>query len=190
MMRHGQRHLGLVLALAIGLGVSVTLSVETGFATGAETSPEPPGGLTCSYDESQGIVDQFLDAYNNGDEAEAALFFGPKFRWLSANDRASGEAFFVTYEPGGATAYLRGRYARGEELLLREFHLSDPGGVPPRDLVNFWYRLDRMLDGHTFKVMGKGALDCDGREIFVWSMADCDDALLDSGGCVGGGTGP
>lgn len=182
MMRRGQRRMGLVLALALGLGAALVLRVETGFATGEENTRGAQHGPSCSYEESRGIVDQFVDAYNNGDEEDAAPFLGPKFRWLSADDRVSGEPLFVTYEPGGAKAYLRERFARGEQLLLQEFHLSDPGGAPPRDLVNFWYRLHRTLDEATFKVMGKGALDCDSREIFVWSMADCDDVLLDSAG--------
>ena len=138
----------------------------------AARTPATRPGAVCLYDEAKGVVVDFLDAYNRADEAAMARFFGPKFRWYSATNRMGGEPHFVAHRSVDALTYLHSRVMKGERLTLSEFHVTDPSGAPPRDLVNFWYRLDRTLAGTSFMGMGKGALDCDAREIFVWSAGD------------------
>lgn len=122
----------------------------------------------CEYDEAKAIAEAFLDAYNRGDSRTLAQFFGEKFQWWSATN--PHEPHFVAYRPDMALAYFERRHAEGEHLTLREFHLSDPTGRPPRDVVNFSFNLDRTFQNNTLLVVGKGAMDCEAREIFVWSM--------------------
>ncbi len=122
----------------------------------------------CEYDQAKAIVEAFLDAYNRGDSRMLAQFFGEKFQWWSAT--YPHEPHFVAYRPDVALAYFQRRHAEGERLTLREFHLSDPTGRPPRNLVNVWFNLDRTFRNTIFLIVGKGAMDCEAREIFVWSM--------------------
>lgn len=122
----------------------------------------------CTPDEARAIVEGFLDAYNRGEQQALAKYFGRKFKWYSATN--AGEPHFVSYHADGALEYLERRHGLGERLKLREFHVSDPAGRAPRDLVNFWYILERTFEGKTYRAVGKGAMDCEAREIFVWSI--------------------
>ena len=122
----------------------------------------------CTYEEARGIAEAFLHAYNRGDQRALAGFFGRKFKWYSATN--PDEPHFVAYQPEAALAYFERRHALGERLTLREFHVTGEPREPPRDLVNFWYELDRQFEDRTLRAIGKGAMDCEGREIFVWSM--------------------
>jgi hypothetical protein len=97
-----------------------------------------------------------------------AGFFGREFRWYSATI-PNGD-HFVAYRADHALDYVVRRHALGDRLVLRAFHVADPSGAPPRDYVTFWYELDRIVDGEAVQRVGKGALDCGTREIFVWSM--------------------
>lgn len=128
------------------------------------------GQIGCAYDEAQAIVAGFLDAYNRGDRQGLSGYFGRQFKWYSATN--PGEPHFVTYGVSEALDYFERRHTLDERLTLRAFHLSgqDPTQATQRTEVNFWYELDRTFQGRTFQAMGKGAMNCEAREIFVWSM--------------------
>jgi hypothetical protein len=188
--------LGVLLAALMGCdiaraGLPTTPPASEPLATSTPTSTLPwalsrtPGTATttppvaatvavsdtvCGYDEAKAVAEAFLDAYNHGDQRALAGFFGRKFMWYSATN--AGEPHFVAHQPERALAYFERRHALGEWLALREFHLTsaDPTAAPHRDTVDFWYYLDRTVEGQTLLAMGKGAMDCAAHEIFVWSM--------------------
>lgn len=133
----------------------------------APTSAPPNAAAVCGNDEARGIVESFLGAYNRGDQRAVAGFFGRHFKWYSAT---SPEKHFVAYRVADALEYLDRRYALGERLALHQFFLAGPTGTAPRDSANFWFEVERTVEGRIFRGIVKGAMDCEAREIFVWSM--------------------
>ncbi len=70
--------------------------------------------MTCSYKEAKAIVEAFLDAFNRGDQAALAQFFGPRFKWWSATH--PDEPHSVAYRPDAALRYLVRRHGDRERL--------------------------------------------------------------------------
>ena len=74
---------------------AVVLLVVFLAACGGHSSPAAapdPATLTpptpaCSREEVTRLVERFLDAFNRGDSAQLARFFGLRFEWYSVTDR-------------------------------------------------------------------------------------------------------
>jgi hypothetical protein len=108
-----------------------------------------------------------LDAFNRGDNGEMGRYFGTDLVWYSVTEPNGN---FVAYNQDDLLKYFEGRHARHERLQLVSIDVHGPswhGGV---DIV---YRLTGQADDlgqQGQSLSGKGAVNCNHRTIFVWSM--------------------
>ena len=141
-------------------------------------SPLPAG---CTTDEAVGIVTAFIDAFNRGDPgslartfpAEAARrgFVEPgKFQWYSVGGGPGHpNGHFVAWTREELLPYLAERHARNERFQLLQIEVAGSWHLG----VDVVYDIERRADDiPTYVAGGKGALDCEARTIFVWSMGD------------------
>lgn len=127
------------------------------------------------------LVLSFFTAYNAGDIAGLEQVFAGYVEWYSdtkvdvIKDGTQTRLHFVTYDRDEMFPYFATRHAQRDRLQLlwlRVVPKTWHGGV---DIV---YALQRRADdlapgpdGATRIGMGKGAVQCPERKIFVWSMA-------------------
>ena len=153
----------------------------------AETTPEvvlvgPTDGYPdgCHPKEVADLLLSFLAAYNTGDTVTLDQTFAEHIEWYSDGTGevlVNGEKeqdHFVTYTRGDMFPYFAARQEQHDQLKL--FWLS----IVPKTWhggVDIAYRLKREADdlepgrdGSSRLAMGKGAIRCPERKIFVWSM--------------------
>jgi hypothetical protein len=129
-------------------------------------NPRLPPGCNSAHDTAVSISN-FLDAFNGGDNSQIGRFFGPDLLWYSVTESNRN---FVAYHEEDLLKYFEGRHANHERLQLVSIDVEGPswhGGV---DIV---YTLTRQADDLGIQgqsVRGKGAVNCERRTIFVWSM--------------------
>ncbi len=147
----------------------------------AEPTPEvviigPTGGYPegCQPEKVADLVLAFFDAYNTGDTVVLDQTFAEPIQWYSDGTGEKEQNQFTTYERDGMFPYFATRHTQQDQLKL--FWLS----VVPKTWhggVDIVYRLQRKADdlepgrdGSSRLAMGKGAIRCPERKIFVWSM--------------------
>lgn len=157
------------------------------------SSTIPPSA--CNQDDVTHIVERFIVAFNQGDQAQLARFFGPRFQTYSVGDGdpQHGGQSFIAYGPeqrGSIVArenvtavprddllqYFATRHRHGEQLSLRRF-----GGQYEATLntSNITFQLVRTADdlppgfgGPEHLAYGKGAIDCTDQTIMAWTMSE------------------
>jgi hypothetical protein len=167
-----------------------TLAVPVLPATAGPPAPEPfppppaqvrlraggPLAPDCNADDVARLVTGFLDAFNRGDLPALAGFFPAeaarrgvsepgKFNWFSV----SGVAGVTAYSRDEVFPYVAERHSRHERLELLQLEVAE-SWHPGADIV---FDVARRADDVPAHVAGgKGAVDCQNRTIFVWSMGD------------------
>jgi hypothetical protein len=149
----------------------------------------------CGTREIAGLVIEFVDAFNRGDgERLSQLFFvseGPSppdfseagyypWSWYSVSEIGVGgriEDGFVTYNQGEMLRYFAERHRQGEQLGLIKVSSTHAGLLEEESNVGIVYVLTRDaedlapgLGGPSRIAFGKGAINCESRRIFAWSM--------------------
>ena len=119
---------------------------------------------------ARSVLTTFIEAFNRGDSARLATFFSKAngdmaFRWFVTPETPAGG-------PGAAqlTDYFATWHAAGERWRLVSI---DAGASPSwHGGVDFGFEIERAWPDRSEINPGKGALDCDARRIFVFSMGD------------------
>ena len=180
--------IGRACRLVAGIA-GVALASCTGATTPlrAPRSPVPPpssrevvvigttfdGPKACQPREAAGLVQDFLAAISQGDDAAVAAILTPepRFMWYSASLDLRNHAAFDVAET--RTLLQRRAEAHEEGLLLALSVQFDPR----RRLGHIAYALSLRADdvqpaadGSDRLVEGKGAIDCATGTIMVWSM--------------------
>ena len=142
-----------------------------------------------------GLVIDFIDAFNTGDQNRLSrLFFiseGPSppdfseegyypWSWYSVSEVGVGgriEDGFVTYDQGELLRYFVERHRQGERLELIKVSSTQAGLLGEEGNVGIVYvltrdaqDLDPGLGGPARIAFGKGAINCESQQIFAWSM--------------------
>jgi len=128
--------------------------------------PELPAGCNSPHDTAM-LISNFLDAFNRGDNRQLGRFFGSDLMWYSVTEL---ERNFVAYSPSDLLKYFEERHAYHEPLQLASIDVRGPSWHGGIDLA---YRLTRQGDDLGTRgsfLRGKGAVNCQDRTIFVWSM--------------------
>jgi hypothetical protein len=140
------------------------------------TADYPEG---CQPNDVASLLLSFLAAYNTGDVTALDHVFAEQIKWYSDGDgnlNIDGKSvdFFTTYERAEMFPYFASRQEQQERLTLLWLSVVPKtwhGGV---DIVYTLRReaddLETGDDGRSRLAMGKGAVRCPERKIFVWSM--------------------
>ena len=173
-------------------GIPGTRASATEVIVTSDDASLPDG---CDTRQSAGLVIEFVDAFNRGDgERLSRLFFiseGPSppdfsqagyypWSWYSVSEVGEGgriEDGFVTYDKGELLRYFARRHQQGERLNLIKISSTSSGILEEEDNVGLAYVLTRHAGdlapglGGPFRIaFGKGAINCERRQIFAWSM--------------------
>jgi hypothetical protein len=157
------------------------------------TDPSLPDG--CQPRQIAELVIEFIDAFNRGDQERlSSLFFiseGPSppdfseegyypWSWYSVSEVGAGgriEDGFVTYDHGELLRYFAERHGQGERLELIKVSVTQAGLLEEESNVGIVYVLTRDardlepgLGGPARIAAGKGAINCESRKLFAWSM--------------------
>jgi hypothetical protein len=149
----------------------------------------------CTTRQIAELAIEFVDAFNRGDEERLSrLFFvseGPSppdfsragyypWSWYSVSEVGEGgmiENGFVTYDKGELLRYFAERHRQEERLGLIKVSSTQAGLLDEENNVGIVYvltrdaeDLDPGLGGPSRIAFGKGAINCESRQIFVWSM--------------------
>lgn len=149
----------------------------------------------CDTRQIAGLVIEFVDAFNRGDgERLSRLFFvseGPSppdfsgagyypWSWYSVSEIGEGGRIqdgFVTYDQRDLLHYFAERHRQGESLRLIKVSSTHAGLLEEENNVGIVYVLTRdaedlapELGGPSRIASGKGAINCESRQIFAWSM--------------------
>jgi hypothetical protein len=149
----------------------------------------------CDTRQIAGLVIEFVDAFNRGDQERLSrLFFvseGPSppdfsevgyYPWswyLVSEVGESGriENGFVTYDQGDLLRYFAERHSKGERLRLIKVSSTQAGLLEEESNVGIVYVLTRDaedltpgLGGPHRVAFGKGAINCESQRIFAWSI--------------------
>ncbi len=149
----------------------------------------------CHPRQTAGLVIDFIDAFNRGDQERLSqlLFIseGPSppdfseeryypWSWYSVSEVGAGgriEDGFVTYDQDQLLRYFAERHRQGERLGLIKVSSTQAGLLGEESNVGIVYvltrdaeDLDPGLGGPDRIAIGKGAINCENRRIFVWSM--------------------
>jgi hypothetical protein len=122
----------------------------------------------CALTIAEGIVREFVDAFNRGDPAAADFFEGMAF--FAVNDNLTRRSV-VVYDVPALRTYLLDRYAHRENIEIRLLE-SRQGATAGTVGVN--YRIFRVaddLDARTPAADGKASVVCTTRKIEAWAMA-------------------
>jgi hypothetical protein len=156
-----------------GPHASPSTSRASSSVTASSPTPAPPGGFaSCTAGEVRALVDQFLRAFNAGDQAALQRLWaraGHGFAWYSTD--APGRRISRAAEDRSTLgAYFAERHTHQEALRLTSFQFNgNTAGYG-----NFQYDLIRQAnDLAATAYVGKGAAVCDSsaRALGVWSMA-------------------
>jgi hypothetical protein len=149
----------------------------------------------CRPRQIAGLVIDFMDAFNRGDQERLSRIFfiseGPSppdfseegyypWSWYSMSEVGAGgriEDGFVTYDQGELLRYFAERHSQGERLELIKVSSTQTGLLGEEGNVGIVYVLTRDaedlepgLGGPARIAIGKGAINCESQRIFVWSM--------------------
>jgi hypothetical protein len=149
----------------------------------------------CNTRQIAGLVIEFVDAFNRGDQDRLSrLFFvsdGPSpsdfseagyypWSWYSVSEIGEDgliKGGFVTYDQGELLRYFAERHDHGERLGLIKVSSTHAGLLEEENNVGIIYvltrdaeDLDPGLGGPARIAFGKGAINCESRQIFTWSM--------------------
>jgi hypothetical protein len=149
----------------------------------------------CRPRQIAGLVIDFIDAFNRGDQDRLSRIFfiseGPSppdfseegyypWSWYSVSEVGTGgriEDDFVTYDQGELLRYFAERHRHGERLKLLKVSSTRTGLLGEEGNVGIVYvltrdaeDLDPELGGPARIAFGKGAINCESQRIFVWSM--------------------
>jgi hypothetical protein len=149
----------------------------------------------CNTRQIAGLVIEFVDAFNRGDQERLSrLFFvseGPSppdfseagyypWSWYSVSEVGESgriENGFVTYDQGELLRYFAERHEKGERLRLIKVSSTQAGLLEEENNVGIVYvltrdaeDLDPRLGGPSRIAFGKGGINCESRRIFAWSM--------------------
>jgi hypothetical protein len=159
------------------------------------TSSDPSLPEGCRPRQVAGLVLDFFDAFNAGDQERLSrLFFvseGPSppdfssegyytWSWYLVSETGPGGRIddgFVTYDEGELLEYFDRRHERRERLELLKVGVTGPGLLGEAGNVGIVYVLSRTADdlraelgGPDHVAFGKGAINCGRRQIFAWSI--------------------
>ena len=188
----GSRHPG----SPMGEGPNVQESGEHGSDTKIiVTSDDASLPEGCNARQIAELAIDFVDAFNRGDaERLSRLFFvseGPSppdfsgsgyypWSWYSVSEVGEEgmiENGFVTYDKGELLRYFAERHSQGERLGLIKVSSTQAGLLDEENNVGIVYvltrdaeDLDPGLGGPSRIAFGKGAINCESRQLFVWSM--------------------
>jgi hypothetical protein len=179
-----------------GEGAKVQESGDHGSATKVIVTSDDaslPDG--CNTRQIAELAIEFVDAFNRGDEERLSrLFFvseGPSppdfseagyfpWSWYSVSEIGEDgriENGFVTYDKGELLRYFAERHRHGERLELIKVSSTQAGLLDEENNVGIVYvltrdaeDLDPGLGGPSRIALGKGAINCESRQLFVWSM--------------------
>jgi hypothetical protein len=131
------------------------------------------GPETCHPENVGRLVVAFLAAVNGGDVEQAVKFFTDDLGWYSVTEGNPnrGGRHFVAYNTTKLRSYLVNRVDQGERMYLVSM---DVAYERPGNLAHVAYGIQRTADDlidYAPEMAGKGAIDCDGGRITVWSMA-------------------
>ena len=149
----------------------------------------------CNSRQIAELAIEFVDAFNSGDvERLSRLFFvaeGPSppdfseagyypWSWYSVSEIGENgriEDGFVTYDQGEMLRYFAERHRQGERLKLIKVSSTHAGHLEEESNVGIVYVLTRHaedlapgLGGPSRIAFGKGAINCERRQIFAWSI--------------------
>ena len=141
------------------------------------------------------LVISFVNAFNSGDQANLGRIFflseGPSppdfaergydpWSWYTVGMVEEGgkiETNFVTYNQGELLRYFAERHRHGELLELIKVSSTQAGLLDEENNVGIVFvltrdaeDLDPGLGGPSRIAFGKGAINCESRQLFVWSM--------------------
>jgi hypothetical protein len=175
-----------------GTGVSGTGASATEVIVTSDDASLPNG---CNTRQIAELVIEFVDAFNRGEQERLSrLFFvseGPSppdfskegyypWSWYSVSEVSEGgriENGFVTYDQGELLRYFAERHGQGERLTLLKVSSTQAGLLEEENNVGIVYVLTRdaedidpELGGPARIAFGKGAVNCESRRIFAWSM--------------------
>ena len=149
----------------------------------------------CSPRRVAGLLIRFLDAFNQGRQAElSSAFFvseGPSppdfssadyrsWSWYSSSqigDDGTVMRNFTTSDQGELLSYFARRHRQGETMRLLKVSLTQTGLLGMESNVGFVFVVTREapdlpagLGGPAHIASGKGALNCQNLRIFNWTM--------------------
>jgi hypothetical protein len=149
----------------------------------------------CHPRQIAGLVIDFIDAFNSGDQERLArLFFvseGPSppdfseegyypWSWYSVSEVGAGGRIqdgFVTYDQRELLRYFAQRHRQGEHLELIKVSSTQTGLLGEEGNMGIVYVLTRGaqdlepgVGGPARIAFGKGAINCESHRIFAWSM--------------------
>jgi hypothetical protein len=175
-----------------GVDVSTSGTSPTKIIVTSDDASLPDG---CDARQIAGLVLDFIDAFNRGDEERLShLFFiseGPSppdfgeagyypWSWYSVSEIGEGgriEHSFVTYDKDELLHYFAERHAEGERLSLLKVSATQSGLLDEKNNVGIVYvltrdaeDLDPKLGGPARIAFGKGAINCTSHQFFAWSM--------------------
>jgi hypothetical protein len=164
-----------LIGACTGSGPHASLGSTSASSTVTASSPipAPPGrSANCTATEVRALVDQFVRAFNAGDQATLQRLWaraGHGFAWYSTD--APGRRISPAAEARSTLgSYFAERHAHQEALRLTSFQFNgNTAGYG-----NFQYNLIRQAnDLAATAYVGKGAAVCDTtpRTLGVWSMA-------------------
>jgi len=128
-----------------------------------------PGGSSCGDRETRNLLNQFLAAFNSGDVSQLdSLISTRAFGWWSTD--APGRR--IDPDARDRTTlmdYFASRHRHRDRLDLKAFRYNGQSG----NFGNFELSLVRTADDLSAPTAyaGKGAVDCSGPGLSVWSMA-------------------
>jgi hypothetical protein len=130
------------------------------------------GPRACQPEHVGRLVADFFAAVNRGEADRVTEFFTPGLGWYSVTEGNpnNGGRHFVAYKPSRLQKYFGDRVSRNERMYLVEIDVAyERAG----NLGHVAYNLLRSADDLTeyaAEAGGKGAIDCEGGRIVVWSM--------------------
>lgn len=159
-----------MLTLALGACASSELPTVAPSPT-AQTRATPVARSAAESTAcARALLTSFIDAFNRGDSAQLMTHFSTNrgaapFRWFVTPatpafgpNLAELPSYFATWNAGGE----RWRLVNVDASASPSWH----GGV------DFAMEIERALPDRTTFNVGKGALDCDARTIFVFGLGD------------------
>lgn len=124
-------------------------------------------------------IEEFVDAFNRGDQQRLATFFGAHIEAFSVSDRLPGQVAARSINADRADmilAYLADRHKHGEYWEL--INARSPYYEATRNLAHYGFDLRRSADDlmpeqhgtSTGNTLGKGPMHCEDRTLSVWAM--------------------
>jgi hypothetical protein len=156
----------LTLALALA-GCTLTVSNLAPSPTSSAFVVPVARSAAESTECARSLLTSFIDAFNRGDSARLETFFS------TTRGRGTFEWFYTPGTPAGSSIsqlsdYFSAWHAAGERWRL----VNVSAGASPgwHGGVDFTMEIERAWPDRSTVGLGKGALDCDARTIFVFLL--------------------